>query len=92
MLKKKHLLCLEKGRGKGQAVHTRLIVHPAITCSRSSCHHLQQVWGCVCEQIGLKPLMRHSSQEFPVDTVKKVNKNVVSPREEKQEKGILELH
>lgn len=36
--------------------------------------------------------MRHSSQEFPVDTVKKVNKNVVSPREEKQEKGILELH
>ena len=36
--------------------------------------------------------MRHSSQEFPVDTVKKVNKNGGSPREEKQEKGIVELH
>lgn len=36
--------------------------------------------------------MRHSSREFPVDTVKKVNKNVASPREEEQEKGIVELH
>ena len=35
--------------------------------------------------------MRHSSREFPVDTVKKVNKNVASPREEEQEKGI-EVH